>query len=218
MSLELYFHPLSSFCQKVLVAFYENGTPFEGHVVDLGDETQRTNFRKLWPIGKFPVLRDTSAGLTIPESSVIIEYLDQHYPGLTRFLPQDPDAARQARFRDRFYDLYVQLPMQKIVIDRLRPPGQGDSLGVEQALGQLATALDIIEKDMGAKTWAMGEAFTMAECAAAPALYYANLVMPFEASHKNVSAYYARLMARPSFARAVAEAAPYRAQFPDQTA
>jgi glutathione S-transferase len=131
-------------------------------------------------------------------------------------MPQDADGARETRFRDRFFDLYVQLPMQKIVIDRLRPEGSGDALGVEQALGQLRTALDIAEADMAGKTWATGDSFSMADCAAAPALYYANLVLPFKTSHPRTGAYLARLNARPSFARAVAEAAPYRAFFPDQ--
>ena len=124
MSLHLYFHPLSSFCQKVLIALYENDTPFEGHVVDLGDETQRTDFKKIWPIGKFPVLRDEAARRTVPESSIIIEYLSQHYPGKTELVPADADLARETRMRDRFFDLYVQVPMQKIVGDRLRPAGQ----------------------------------------------------------------------------------------------
>ena len=123
MSLTLHFHPLSSFCHKVLIALYENGTPFTPKIVDLMDEGERTAFRKLWPIGKFPVLRDEARGETIPELSVIIEYLDRHYPGQTRFIPQDGEQAREARLRDRFFDLYLHLPMQKIVGDRLRPAG-----------------------------------------------------------------------------------------------
>lgn len=133
MSLKLYFHPLSSFCQKVLVALYENDTPFEPHIVDLGNETEAAEFKKLWPIGKFPVLRDEARDWTMPESTIIIEYLDQHYPGSTKLVPNDPDLARQTRMRDRFYDLYVQGPMQKIVGDRLRPAGKNDPYGVAQA-------------------------------------------------------------------------------------
>jgi glutathione S-transferase len=214
MSLKLYFHPLSSFCQKVLVACYENDTPFEPHIVDLGNETSRADFKKIWPIGKFPVLRDEAKDRTIPESSIIIEYLAQHYPGKSQLVPADADLARQTRLRDRFYDLYVQVPMQKIVGDRLRPTGKTDPHGVEQARAQLQTALDMIDQEMGTKSWAMGQTFSMADCAAAPALYYANLVMPFGDTHKNVAGYFDRLMQRPSFTRAVKEAQPYRHLFP----
>jgi glutathione S-transferase len=214
MSLKLYFHPLSSFCQKVLVAFYENAIPFEPHMVDLGNETSRAEFRKIWPIGKFPVVRDDSKELTIPESSIIIEYLAQHYPGPVPLVPADADLARETRLRDRFYDLYVQVPMQKVVDDRMRPEGKKDPHGVEMARTQLQTAYGMIEQEMGSKTWAMGEAFGMADCAAAPALFYANLVLPFGDTHKNVAAYFDRLMARPSFARAVEEARPYFGLFP----
>jgi glutathione S-transferase len=214
MALKLYFHPLSSFCQKVLVALYENDTRFEPHVVDLADETSSAAFKKIWPIGKFPVLRDEAKGQTVPESSVIIEYLGQHYPGPMQLVPADADLAWQTRLRDRFYDLYVNVPMQKIVTDRLRPAGRNDPLGVEHARTLLQTACDMIDQEMAEKTWAMGDAFTMADCAAAPALYYANLVMPFGATHRNAAAYLGRLMARPSFARAVEEAEPYRKLFP----
>ena len=107
MSLKLYYHPLSSFCRKVLIALYENDTPFMPHLVDLADETSRAEFLKIWPIGKFPVLRDDAKDQTIPESTIIIEYLDQHYPGKTRFVPADADRAWQTRLSDRFYDLYV---------------------------------------------------------------------------------------------------------------
>jgi glutathione S-transferase len=193
MTLTLYFHPLSSFCMKVLIALYENDTPFKPQIVDFSNAAQAAEFRSMWPVGKFPVLRDEAGDRMIPESSIIIEYLDQHYPGRTRFL---------------------QGPMQKIVGDRLRPQGKKDELGVEQARTQLKTALDIVDREMAANTWAMGDAFGMADCAAAPALYYANLVAPFIETHKNATAYLDRLMRRPSFARTVKEAEPYRAMFP----
>lgn len=213
-SLKLYMHPLASFCQKVLVAFYENDTSFEPHIVDLANETSRADFKKIWPIGKFPVLRDEAKDRTIPESSIIIEYLAQHYPGKTQLVPADADLARETRLRDRFYDLYVDEPMQKVVTDRLRPVGKNDPHGVEQARTLLQTAYDMIDEDMKTKTWAMGDAFSMADCAAAPALFYANLAMPFGDTHKNAAAYLGRLMERPSFARAVREAQPYFALFP----
>jgi glutathione S-transferase len=214
MSLKLYFHPFSSFCQKVLIALYENDTPFDPHIVDLSNETSRADFVKIWPIGKFPVLRDEAKDQTVPEASIIIEYLALHYPGKTRLVPADADMAWKTRLRDRFYDLYVNEPMGKIVIDTLRPPGKNDPHGVEQAKTLLQTAYGIIEQEMATKTWAMGDAFSMADCAAAPALFYANLVLPFGDTHKNAAAYLARLMERPSFARAVKEAEPYRAGSP----
>jgi glutathione S-transferase len=160
------------------------------------------------------VLRDDAKDRTIPESTIIIEYLAQHYPGRTQLIPADPDLALQARMLDRFFDLNVHIHMQKIVGDRLRPAGQKDSFGVAQARQAMQTAYGIIEKDMATKMWAVGEAFSLADCAAAPALYYANLVAPFGVSHKNVARYFERLMARPSFKRAVKEADPYRGLFP----
>ena len=214
MSLKLYFHPLSSFCHKVLVALYENDTPFVPHIVDLASETARADFKKIWPIGKFPVLHDEARDQTVPESSTIIEYLAQHYPGKTQLVPADPDLARQTRMRDRFYDLYVNVPMQKIVTDRLRPAGKNDPHGVEEAKALLQTACGMIDQEMKTRTWAMGDAFSMADCAAAPAMFYANLVMPFGDTYKNAAAYLDRLMERPSFARAVQEAQPYFASFP----
>ena len=215
MSLTLYFHPLSSFCHKVLIALYETETPFEPHIVDLQDETSRSDFQKIWPIGRFPVRRDAARDLTLPESSIIIEYLAQHHPGRTRLLPADADLARETRLRDRFFDLYVQVPMQKIVGDRLRPAGRKDPHGVEEARRLLGTALDLIEQDMAARTWAVGDAFTMADCAAAPALFYADQVMPFGDGHRHVAAYLARLMERPSYARVLEEAKPYFGLFPE---
>ena len=213
MTLKLYMHPFASFCQKSLIALYENDTPFEPHIVDLGDETSRAELLKIWPIGQFPVLRDEARACTVPESSIIIEYLAQHYPGRTKLLPSDPDAARETRLRDRFFDLHVNAQMQKIVTDRLRPPGKNDLFGVEHARSMLRTAYDMLEQDMAARIWATGDAFSMADCAAAPALFYANLVEPF-IERRNVKAYFDRLMNRPSFVRVVREAQPYFALFP----
>jgi glutathione S-transferase len=212
MSLKLYFHPLSSFCHKVLVALYETGTPFEPRIVDLFGEA--AEYRKIWPIGKIPVLRDEAKDRTIPETSIIIEYLAQHFPGKTQLFPADPDLCRQMRLRDRFYDLYVNVPMQKIVTDKLRPEGKNDPYGVEEARDLLKTSVGMIDGDMASNRWAMGDAFTMADCAAAPALFYANVVMPFQETHKHAAAYLGRLMERPSFARVIKEAQPYFAMMP----
>ena len=210
MALTLYFHPLSSFCQKALIALYENGTPFTPQKVDLMDEKENADFKLLWPVGKFPVLRDEKNGKTIPELTSIIEYLSQHYPGPVQLVPKDPDAALTVRAQDRFYDLNVHLLTQKVITDRLRPAGQNDTFGVEHARGLLQTTLGIIDKDMAKKTWAAGETFTMADCAAAPTLFYTNrAVKPLAGTFDNVAAYLDRLMKRPSYARALKEAEPF---------
>jgi glutathione S-transferase len=214
MSLTLYYHPLSSFCMKALIALYETGVPFQAQTVNLMDAAERADLVALWPIGKFPVLRDDARGLTLPESSIIIEYLARHYPGETQLIPADPDEARDMRLLDRLFDLYVHIPMQKVVADRLRPEGKHDPFGVEQAKATMRDALGIVEADIAGKEWAMGDAFTMADCAAAPPLFYAEKVMPFRQTHPRTAAYLGRLMARPSFARALAEAEPYFKMFP----
>jgi glutathione S-transferase len=214
MSLMLHYHPLASYCWKVLIALYENDTPFTPHLVDLADAAERAALLKLWPIGKFPVLRDEAQDQTIPESTVIIEYLDRHYPGKTRFIPADTDRAWQTRLRDRFYDLHVHEPVQKIVGDRLLAEGSKDPHGVDEASDRLRTCCGMIEQQMATNAWAMGEAFGLADCAAAPALFYANEVLPFGETYPNVAAYLDRLKARPAIARVIREATPYFAMFP----
>ena len=214
MSLKLYFHPLASFCHKALIAFYENGIPFEPVIVDLGDERSSAAFRAIWPMARMPVLRDDARDRTVAESTIIIEYLDAYYPGATRFLPEDADRAWQTRMWDRFYDHYVQEPMQKIVTDRLRPAGQNDLYGTKRARAQLPEAYAMIEQKIEPNAWMMGDAFTLADCAAAPALFYANTVVPFGPTHEKLTAYLGRLMARPSFARVLEEAEPYFKLFP----
>jgi glutathione S-transferase len=214
MSLTLYSHPLSSFCQKALIALYETGAPFKQHIVDLREEASRAAFLAIWPIGKFPVLRDESRDRLVPESSIIIEYLAQHYPGKSTLVPADPDAARQMRLRDRFFDLYINVPMQKVIGDRMRPAGKADAYGVEEARRFLQTAFGMLDREVGKNTWIMGETFTMGDCAAAPALFYANMVAPFTDSHKNLAAYFQRLTKRPSYARVMEEAKPYLSMVP----
>ena len=207
MALTLYYHPLSSYCMKALIALYENDTPFTPHLVNLQDPASRAEFLKVWPIGKFPVLAD--GDWMVPESSIIIEYLDQKYPGKTKFIPADPDLARQMRMRDRFFDCHVMEHMMKIVGDRMRPDGKHDEYGVDHARTKLQTALGLVDEAMAKKTWAIGETFTMADCAAAPALFYAAKVAPFEATFPGAAGYLDRLTKRPSFARAIREAEPY---------
>jgi glutathione S-transferase len=214
MSLTLYYHPLASYCWQPLIALYENGTEFKPVIVDLMDPASAAAFRKVWPIGKFPVLRDQTRGVTVPESTVIIEYLGQHYPGTMQLLPTDADLAWRVRLGDRFYDHYVNDPMSKIVTDRIRPAGRSDPHGVEEARALLRTALGMVDAEMAGRTWAVGEAFTMADCAAAPALFYADKVMPLGEGHPHAAAYLGRLTQRPSFARVLAEAEPYFKMFP----
>jgi glutathione S-transferase len=180
--------------------------------VDLGDPASRDAFLAIWPVGRMPVLVDRAANRTIPESSIIIEYLDCHYPGATPLIPSEFDQALETRLQDRFFDLQVSESMQKIVIDRIRPKGQGDRHGVEAAKASLLTAYNLLDRQMATRTWAAGEAFTMADCSAAPALFYADWVVPI--THAHVRAYLDRLMNRPSFARVVEEARPYRGLFP----
>ena len=214
MTLALYFHPLASFCHKVLMALYENGTPFEPRIVDFGDQDASARFLDLWPVGKIPVLRDDGRDRIIPETSIIIEYLDQHYPGPQPLLPADETARLDVRLWDRFYDLYVSVPMQKIVTDRLRPDGQHDPHGVADAQALLDTAYVMIDRQMAGKTWAAGEAFSLADCAAAPALFFAGIVRPFPPDHRNLAGYFERLSQRPCFVRTLAEARPYFHLFP----
>jgi glutathione S-transferase len=215
MALTLYYHPFSSFCQKVLAALYEREVPFERVVVDLGDPAQRAALEALWPMGKFPVLRDEARGVTVPEASLIVEYLDRAWPGPPPMVPDDPDAALETHIWDRFFDLYVEDPLQRRIKDCFRPEGGKDSIAVEEAKAELIKSYGVLDAQLAdsGREWVAGEAFTLADCGAGPALFYANIVQPF-AGHTHVEAYYDRLLARPSFARAVDEARPWRGIFP----
>jgi glutathione S-transferase len=217
MSLKLYYHPLASFCWKALIALYENDTPFEPILVDLGDAASRENFAKVWPLAKFPVLRDESRGQTIAEATTIIEYLDAFHPGPTRFIPSGPERAWQTRMWDRVFDHQIHEPMQKVVTDRIRPEGKSDPYGVEQARGQIRETYALVDRETGTRRWAMGDGFSMTDCAAAPALLYAETVVPIDAAHKNLKAYLDRLITRPSFARVLQEAEPFFKFFPVET-
>jgi glutathione S-transferase len=209
MNRTLYYHPLSSYCWKVLIALYELEIAFEPRLVELGNPEERAAFLRLWPMGKFPVLHEGEA--IIPESTMIIEHLDR---GRAHLVPADEREAWRVRAADRFYDLHIHSHMQAIVGDRLRPADRRDPLGVERARVALLTALGVVEADMRARTWAVGDVFTMADCAAAPALYYANKVAPFATSHPTAFAYLERLQTRPSFKRVLVEAEPYSRMFP----
>ena len=215
MPLKLYYHPLSSFCHKALIALYEGGVPFEPVFVDLGHEQSSATLRALWPVGKFPVLHDDTRGHTIAEASVIIEYLDAHCG--THLIPTAADCAWQARMWDRFYDLYVHVQMQKIVGDNMRAPEGKDPVGVDLAVATIRNSYAIIEKEMANRTWALGDDYSLVDCAASPALFYACIAVPFDGAHRSLRRYYDRLMARPSYARALREAQPYFHLFPMST-
>lgn len=208
MALTLYFHPLSSYCQKALTALYETGTPFTPQFVDLSNAEQEAAFRQIWPVRKFPVLRDGET--LVPELTAIIEYLAWKFPGPAKLIPDDPATAFAVREQDRFFDLNVHAHMQKIIGDRIRPADKKDPFGVAEAREALKTALGIVEKRMATATWAAGDTFSMADCAAAPTLFYINMaVMPLAETYRHVAAYLDRLTQRPSFARALDEAKPF---------
>jgi glutathione S-transferase len=212
MALTLYYHPLSSYCHKVLVALDELALPFERHLVDLGDPQARAAFLRLWPTGKMPLLLD--AGVPVPETSIIIEHLQQRHAGAHTLLPGDAEAALEVRLWDRLLDLYVMTPMQAIVADRLRPEAQRDPTGVRAALAMLESAYGWIDRRLADRTWLAGAEFSMADCAAAPALFYAVTLAPLPADRPQLAAYFERLMARPSVQRTLAQARPYFRFYP----
>jgi glutathione S-transferase len=209
MALTLFYHPLSSYCHKVLIALYETGTPFTPQLVELQKPESRDAFKAIWPVGKFPVLRDESNGRVIPESTSIIEYLALRHPGAATLIPSAPEAALEVRALDRFFDLHVHTHMQRIIGERLRPAESKDPFGLAQAQAALDVALRLAEKNLAGRTWAAGEEFTMADCAAAPTLFYIDMAVAPLASYPNLSAYLARLKHRPSYARVLSEAQPY---------
>ena len=211
MALKLYAHPFSSYCQKVLIALYEKNATFDLRLLSSENPAAGEELRALWPLERMPVLQ--ADGKPLLESSVIIEWLDRRFPGAAPLIPADADKALEARMYDRIFDNYVMTPMQAIVFDRIRPEDARDAYGVGQARAMLDKAYAWLDERMATREWAAADAFTLADCAAAPALFYANWVHPFE-GHKHLMAYDARLKARPSFARAIEEARPYRHFFP----
>jgi glutathione S-transferase len=214
MTLVLHQHPLASFCHKVLIALYESGTPFERVLVNLGDEASRTAFLALSPLGKMPALEDTGRGRTVFETSIIIEYLDRYHSGSARLIPADFDAALDVRLWDRFFDHYIQEPMQQIVSERMR--ADGSEARAEEAGQALRRAYAVIEDKLVADGWITGESFTMADCAAAPGLFYAETLVPYGSDFPKLAAYHARLMERASVARVLEEAMPYFKYYPNK--
>ena len=211
-ALKLHYHPLSSYCWKALIALYENNTPFTPMMTDDAESWDR--LAAIWPVRKFPVLEDS--GRIVPETSVIIEYLALHHPGEFLPLPTDEDAALEVRLMDRLFDNYVMTPMQTIVADRIRPADANrDPYGVTKARERLAVSYGLLETRLAGRSWAAGDAFTLADCAAFPSLFYANKVVPLADDHPVLSAYLNRLHVRPSVARVFKEAEPYLSMFPE---
>lgn len=212
MSPVLFAHPFSSYCQKVLIALYENGTPFDYRNLDGPDNPAMRELESLWPMKKFPLLVEN--GRTFFEATIIIEYLQISYPGSIRLIADDSDRALESRMMDRFFDNYVHAPLQAIVGNRLRPDDKRDAHGDIEARKMLDRAYVWLESRLHDREWAAGEAFSLADCAAAPALFYADWAHPIADEFPHLLAYRQRLLARPSFARAIDEARPYRHYFP----
>jgi glutathione S-transferase len=206
----LYAHPFSSYCQKALVALYEHGTPFDYR--NLEDAEANAELTALWPMRRFPVLVDGDR--TVLEASCIVEYIDLHHAGAARLVPDDRDAALEVRMLDRFFDNYISTPQQKVVFNAIRGEADRDPYGVQEARAMLETAYAWLDKRMATREWATGAAFTLADCGAAPFLFYADWTHPIDARFAHVRAYRERLLARPSVKRAVDEARPYRSYFP----
>nr|WP_292036237.1 glutathione S-transferase family protein [Brevundimonas sp. UBA4553] len=210
MPMKLYAHPFSSYCQKALIALYENDTPFEFKLLE--DEASMAELAALWPLKRFPVLEDE--GRTIVETTSIIEHLAVHHPGPVRLIPDDPAAAVEVRMMDRVFDNYISSPQQKVVFNAIRTEADRDPYGVAEAKRMLDTTYAWLDERLTGREWATDHGFSLADCAAAPALFYADWTHPIDERFKTLKAYRARLLARPSMARAVDEARPYRAYFP----
>jgi glutathione S-transferase len=212
MSLELFGHPFSSYTMKALIALYENGTPFDFRILDPDHPENAAELARRWPIGRFPLLVD--GGATVFETSAIIEHLAAFYPGPVPLVPADAKDAVAVRMLDRVFDNHVMGPMQVIVLDVRRPEDARDPYGVAQARTALDTIYGWLDHELTGRAWAAGDAFTLADAAAAPALFYADWAHPIGDDHTTLKAYRARLLARPSFARCIEDARPYRRFFP----
>ena len=211
--MQLFGHPFSSYTQKALTALYENHTPFEFMVLSPEHPDIYADFAQRWPIRRFPLLVEGER--QVMEATCAIEYLDAHHPGATRFIPQDADAAIEVRMLDRFFDNYIHAQLQRIVDNVLRRSNADrDPYGVNEARARLDTAYAWLDQRMANREWAAADAFSLADCAAAPALFYADWAHRIGDRFANVHAYRQRLLARPSFARCVEGGRPYRPLFP----
>lgn len=210
MTIELFAHPFSSYCQKALIALYENEILFTYRMLE--DAGVGEELAALWPMKRFPILREHER--VVLEATIVIEYLHVHHPGPVRLIPADPDLALEARMLDRFFDNYVMTPQGKFVLDAIRKPEDRDPYGVGEARKMLDTSYAWLDERMQGRTWAIGEEFTLADCAAAPSLFYADWTHPIPEQYGNLISYRRRLLERPSVARAVDEARRFRHYFP----
>lgn len=204
--MKLYYVPVSTYCQKVMTAFHEKGVDYEGVMVDFMDESARSEYRKFYPLGKVPVLVPEEDWM-VPESSIIIEYLDTHFDSGTRLIPEDPDLARQVRFKDRMTDLYLNDSISNLFFQGRKAEADRDPALIENCQYRARVIYEFMEKNFESREWAVGE-FSMADCAAAPPLFYAQTVFPFE-DYPNVRAYFERLSARPAWGRVLTEVMPF---------
>lgn len=210
--LELFAHPFSSYCWKALIAFYENGTEFSYRMIDADHPENLERLQAFSPQGKFPLLVDNGHGVF--EASIIIEHLQLYHPGAISLVPPDPRAALKLRMLDRFFDNYVMTPMQRIVADHMRDPEKRDPLAVEEARAMLGRSYAWLDRHLEDQEFACGDTFSLADCAAAPALFYADWLCEIGAERPTVRAYRTKLLARSSVKRCVEEARPYRSYFP----
>jgi glutathione S-transferase len=210
MSLTLYYHPLSSFCWKVLVALYENDLSFERRIINLGDAADRAALEQVWPFAKFPVIRDHERNRDVAETSIIIEYLQRFWAGRTPLIPSDGEEALEVRLWDRIFDNYVQGPMQHIVADRMR----NTKLDLTRERATLSTAYRMLDRQLASSPWVSRHGFSMADCAAAPALFYASTLETIPSELTRVREYLDRLVARASFQRVLEEAKPFFEFYP----
>lgn len=212
MPLQLFAHPFSSYCMKVLIALYERDVPFELRLLSSDEPENGSDFARLWPLQHMPLLLD--GDLAVRESSIVIEHLDLYHGAAAPMVPREAKEALRVRFLDRIFDNYVMTPMQRIVFDFIRSPETRDPTGVTAARTLLDRAYAWLDLELPRSGWASGAAFSMADCAGAPALLYADWVHPIPDTCANVRAYRRRLLARPSVARVIDEARPYRHLFP----
>jgi glutathione S-transferase len=210
MSLTLYYHPLSSYCHKVLIALYEHAVDFDKRIIDLGNAAEKAELQALWPIGKFPVIHDHTGQCDVAESTIIIEYLDHYFAGQNRLIPGNWDTALEVRLWDRVCDNYLQTPLQQIVLDRIL----GANGNLTQQRATLQTVYSMFDRQLASNSWLASAEFSLADCSAAPALFYASTLerIPDELGHLN--AYFERLTNRPSVQRVIEEARPYFSFYP----
>ena len=210
----VHLHPLSSYCWKVLIALYETGAAFEPAMVNFGDPEAAAAFRALGPTGKIPLLEDRARGRVVPETSIMIEYLQAHYPAGAPMLPEDPEARLEARLWDRLFDFYVMTPMGRITYEWIKTGGDTGTEPAREARAELQKAYVMVDAHMAGRTWAAGEAFSIADCSAAPSLFYALVKEPAPAELTHLAAYMHRLRTRPSVARVLEEAKPWFQYYP----